>query len=183
MLAIVQRGRTTVSDLQGNHRSWTGRPEERFVDWSADGRSLLFWNARTGHVVVRSPGGAIEAVRRQRFPSLPILAPDHHHIAFLSGGHLWLGTWLSVRPRARVSPSCDIASWSDDGSLLLLSCGETVESRSLDGKLQDRIYRTDGALWAPGSHDILFFRNGALWRWDSHQAHKLVSDAAPALAR
>jgi hypothetical protein len=180
MLAIIGTRSLVISDLHGNQREWTVPPRESLVDWSADGRSLLFWDGRTGRVHIRSPLGKEEGMRGGRYPALPVLAPDHQHLAFVYRGTLQLGTWAGMRRTVPVPASCRAASWSGDSARLLLACGGQAEMRGRNGALVRRIALPDTATWAPGSHNLLFFRDDALWRWDSHGTHQLVSDASPA---
>lgn len=179
-LALLHSHALTISDLHGDQRDMAIRPSERFLGWSADGRNLLFWSQAIDRVVDRSPEGTTLQTRGDRYPDLPVLAPDHRHLAFVDGGDVWSGTWSSLSRVAHVSRSCRVTSWSGDSSRLLLACRGGMEIRARDGTEQRWLPIPSTARWAPGSHDLLFFRGGALWRWDQHGIHRLVSRAAAA---
>ncbi|MDQ2742172.1 MAG: hypothetical protein M3Z66_07715 [Chloroflexota bacterium] len=164
LLAMVQPGMVTVSNLGHSSYHRTLTTQEQVLGWAANGRDLLIWNSGSKQIV---------SADAKRFTgitvaSLPFLAPDGRHLASLVGGRLRISTIGGATSRVRVRDTCQIAQWSDDSARLLLTCGSrgAVQERDQIGHLVARTRLPGIASWMPGSHtDLMFFHRGALWRW------------------
>ncbi len=164
LLAMVQPGTLTVSNLGHSSYHLTLTSQEHVLGWAANGRDLVIWNSDSHQVV---------AAQTKRFAgitttSLPLLAPDGKHLAALAGGRLRITTIGGATRRVRVHDTCRIGQWSDDSARLLLTCGArgTAQERDQAGHLVARTRLPAVASWMPGSHtNLMFFHHGALWRW------------------
>lgn len=164
LLAMVQPGMVTVSNLSHSSYHRTVTTQEHVLGWAANGRDLLIWNSSSKQIV---------STDTKRFTgitiaSLPFLAPDGKHLASLAGGRLRISNIGGATSRVRVRDTCRIAQWSDDSARLLLICGTRGAVRESDqaGHLVARTRLPAVASWMPGSHsDLMFFRHDALWRW------------------
>jgi photosystem II stability/assembly factor-like uncharacterized protein len=179
-LALVAGRSVTVTDLTGRTWGWTVPSGSRVVGWGAGGHSLLLWDRGSGRIGARSPQGAVEPFTAIRTSGPPEVAPDHHQLAFLAHGRLHIGSWTGSLRAVPVDASCDQVRWSDDSALLLVSCGSSGEIVSRSGSLRYRLPALDHASWAPSSHDVLYFRDGTLWRWAPGGTTRLVPGASPA---
>jgi photosystem II stability/assembly factor-like uncharacterized protein len=199
LLAIVRAPTVMVVNLARMHYVWKPSLHEHLVGWTSDGSALLFWNSVTGHLNVHpwqvaqrfssAPQMSTqEAVTKlaiataRSYPASPVLAPDGKHIALLWHQRLYSGSITSgVRVVAVLSSHCQQLAWSDDSMRLLLTCGRAVEERTTDGYLAVWAELPLPVSWLPGSHrTLLFYRGGALWRWNpGGRILRFVDHAAP----
>jgi photosystem II stability/assembly factor-like uncharacterized protein len=181
LLAIERAGQVSVSTLARRPDSWSLPSDERLVGWWG-GRDLLFWDARSGRMRVRSwTSGAAAGTGPAVLPARPLAAPDGKHVAYVHSGGLYIGTWQAVRRVAPVDPTCGPSSWSDDSVRLLLGCGPLGQERTMTGTLLAEVRWPAVRLWVPGSHaDLLLFSRGSLWRWTpGKRPLKIVGNAYP----
>lgn len=163
LLAIVQPGMVTVSNLSHSSYHRTVTTQEHVLGWAANGRDLLIWNSSSKQIV---------STDTKRFTgitiaSLPFLAPDGKHLASLEGGRLRISTIGGTTRLIYVRPTCRVRQWSDDSAGLLLTCGTrgAMQERDQRGHLVARTRLPAIASWMPGSHtDLIFFQRAALWR-------------------
>ena len=164
LLAMVQPGKVTVSNLGHASYSISLPPQDRVLGWAADGRDLLVWNAGSKQVVIADTKRFTGITSASR----PVLAPNGKHLAVLAGDLLRITTIGGATRRVEVRAGCRVQQWSDDSARLLLACGTrgAVQERDPVGHLMERTHLPALASWMPGSHtDLMFFRHGALWRW------------------
>lgn len=164
LLAMIQPGMVTVSNL--GHSSYHSMltPQEHVLGWAANGRDLLVWNSGSKQVM------SAEAKRFTGITttSLPLLAPDGKHLATVADGRLRISTIGGGTRVIHVRPTCHGRQWADDSARLLLMCGTrgAVQERDQLGHLAVRTRLPAIASWMPGSHtDLMFFQRGDLWRW------------------
>jgi photosystem II stability/assembly factor-like uncharacterized protein len=171
---------STVFTSGSVSHQWPRSPGEQLLGWSRDGSSLLFWRSDSSQIVTRDPAnGRLLSTLRNVYPTLPSVAPDGAHVALVSSGYLYTGTWDGLQqPATPVDSACVVGPWSSDSSRLLLTCPGRVEERSSQGQLMVAGALPSGAFWVPGSStDLLFFRHG-LQRWSPHAGARLLEPDA-----
>jgi photosystem II stability/assembly factor-like uncharacterized protein len=142
---------------------------EGLLTWSAnEGVRVRAWT--NGRPLTRLPGS-------YRVP--PAVSSDGSRVALVIGGRLLVGSWGGLHGVAAVPPRCTAIQWSDDGSRLLLSCAHEVQERTALGARVALIHAISAsAFWVPGSDsDLLFYRQGSLWRWSPGGARLIVGNA------
>ena len=148
--------RLTVASRRVRSLAWTrsaacnGR-----VDWSADGRRLLY-SARGDLWVIPSRGGRPRRLTTtRRAETDPRWAPDQRSIGFVSRGGIWL-----LDPSGRRSlliPRGGPFAWSHDGSMVAYLLNSRLWVRDSSGASRRlRIGVVDGPTWSPDNQKIAF---------------------------
>ncbi|GAC1445553.1 MAG: hypothetical protein NVSMB52_07030 [Chloroflexota bacterium] len=183
LLALIQPHSVIVTAASGHSAIWSPQPQEVFVAWSPDGHDLLFWDSNLHTIRSRAwATGVLNSEGHVPYSAVPVPAPDGKSVAFASRGSLYVGTWLhGVHVASHVASSCRLVEWSDDSSRLLLTCGGTVQERTVQGRLVARGTLRARVFWAPGSNtDLLFFKHHSLWRWTPPaNVREIASNAQP----
>jgi photosystem II stability/assembly factor-like uncharacterized protein len=105
-IAVAGIGVVWTMDLHAGNAHWTVPDDEQLVGWERDGKSLLFWkgadhtaitrDARSGDQTGQIPG---------KFPMTPVQAPDGVHVALVSAGAVYAGTWGHLSRSTRAVPT------------------------------------------------------------------------------
>jgi Tol biopolymer transport system component len=146
----------TVASRRVRSLAWTRSAAcNRRVDWSADGRRLLY-SARGDLWVIPSRGGDPRRLTTTRQAETdPRWAPDQRSIGFISRGRIWL-----LDPsghRSLLVPRGGPFAWSHDGSMVAYLVNSRLYVRDTSGAVRRlRIGVVDGPSWSPDDQKIAF---------------------------
>lgn len=181
-IAVPSNGAVSISSVSSPEVHWSLSAREHLLGWTADARGVLVWNSGSGVVSLRDAHtGTAITHGSARYPVLPRLAPDSHHLAYISGGLLTISTWRRSEPLSRTSAParCLLGPWSSDSNRVLLACPRGAQIRDPAGHMLIQAQAPRNARWVPGSNtDLVFFQDGSLWRWEpGHFAWQIVHRA------
>jgi photosystem II stability/assembly factor-like uncharacterized protein len=180
LAGVVNGSQVSAVHVDGRNRSfWQLPPGGIVLGGGAGTRGLLVWDPAGWVRILSWMDGRVVRTLSGSYALPPAVAPNGRQIALVAGDRLLVGFWGSLRPVATVPPECSASQWSDSSSRVLLSCARGVQERAASGELIARIPTVPStAFWVPGSDsDLLFFRQGELWRWPAAGAGLSVARA------
>lgn len=176
-LAIAQAGDLRVVNLNGRDWQWRVTPMSTLLGWTGDGRALRVWDEANQRVVrLAALTGGYAGREPGLYPSAPLASPNGTVVARLEGNRVLLSSWLAPKHDVSIpAGSCQMSSWSGDGSRLLLICRSTFVEISSHNHVVLSGPLLGTPAWVPGSDSgLLFFRHGSLLRWSSGSSARLI---------
>jgi uncharacterized repeat protein (TIGR01451 family) len=191
-LYVIPRGGGTPTLLASDPSA-----ADRFPSWSPDGSGIAFAKGDDIYVIPATGGTPVQVTTDPGVDTHPSWSPDGTQIAFLSNrsgnNDVWVipaGGGTAVQVTA--DPANDGApDWSPDGSTLSFQSNRTGTNEiwlvPAAGGTATRVTTLAGNNvqpdWAPNGHEIVFARDGSLWKTSfagvDVAVSKAVDDATP----